>query len=147
MSELIPCPFCGKQPLTRVYTIMYNGATSVLEFSVKCECGIEKRLKLELCGTDFSEVISSINAVIADWNTRTQKERKRGEVGMNLYVVSADTYNGGWGSEITLLGIYDSLEKAEERAKELENKNNFKCKIVEIVMNEKEEKYIGGYIE
>ena len=66
---------------------------------------------------------------------------------MNLYVVSADTYNGDWGFEITLLGIYDSLEKAEERAKELENKNNFKCEIVEIVMNEKEEKYIGGYIE
>ena len=75
MAELLPCPFCGKQPITRVRTIRCDGITSTLEFSVKCECGIEKRLKLELCDTDFSKVISSINAVIADWNTRTPKER------------------------------------------------------------------------
>lgn len=73
--ELEPCPFCGKQPFTRVRTVRCDSITSTLEFSVKCECDIEKRLKLELCDTDFSKVISSINAVIADWNTRTPKER------------------------------------------------------------------------
>ena len=73
--ELEPCPFCGKQPFTRVRTVRCDSITSTLEFSVKCECGIEKRLNLELCDTDFSKVINAISNTFDIWNTRTPKER------------------------------------------------------------------------
>lgn len=65
---------------------------------------------------------------------------------MELYAVTANTYDGGYGAEIALFGIYNSRAKAETRKREVLNKYghaNLEC----INLNADCEKYLGGYIE
>lgn len=66
---------------------------------------------------------------------------------MKVYVIYADTYDGSWGCEISLFGVYDSYENAEKAVKELNNKNKYWYEIEELVVNECEEIYLGGYRE
>ena len=66
---------------------------------------------------------------------------------MKLYVISADTYQDSWGSEISIFGIYNSLEAAENAIKELNKKNDYLYKINEMKLNEINEIYLGGYFE
>ena len=66
---------------------------------------------------------------------------------MKLYVISADTYQDSWGSEISIFGIYDSLEAAENAIKELNKKNDYLYEINEMKLNEINEIYLGGYFE
>lgn len=76
---------------------------------------------------------------------------------MNLYVVTADGWTSGWGTEIYLVGVYDSKEKA---LKVIEENESLYCKmsVVELNKTYKMKKddswgnytnklYLGGYYE
>lgn len=67
---------------------------------------------------------------------------------MKLYVVSADTYESSYGCDISIFGIYDSQEHAENAIKELEKKNDhIRYSTDEMTLNETQEVYLGGYYE
>lgn len=62
---------------------------------------------------------------------------------MKVYVLTADTYEGSWGS--FLFGVFSTKEKAEKRASEM--KLDFhNISIVKIDDND-ERDYLGGYTE
>lgn len=64
---------------------------------------------------------------------------------MKVYVLTADTYDDGWGSEIELFGVFSSEEKAKYYANEMELYN---FDIDKINVDEVGVKiYLGGYIE
>lgn len=63
---------------------------------------------------------------------------------MKVYILTADTYYGGWGCQISLIGVYDSLEKAEKAKRELKYPLS---EINEVDLNEDTDIYLGGYIE
>ena len=76
---------------------------------------------------------------------------------MNLYVVTADGWTSGWGTEIYLVGVYDSEEQA---LKVIEENESLYCKmsVVELNKTYKMKKddswgnytnklYLGGYYE
>lgn len=63
---------------------------------------------------------------------------------MKVYVLTADTYYGGWGREISLIGVYNSLEKAEKAKGKLKYPLS---EINEVDLNEDTNVYLGGYIE
>lgn len=65
---------------------------------------------------------------------------------MKLYVITANTYDSGWGAEITLFGIYSDRAKAETRQREVLNKYG-QADMEYIDLNVDCEKYLGGYIE
>lgn len=64
---------------------------------------------------------------------------------MKVYIVTADTYNRPWGSEIEFFGVFSTKEKAEKRASEMK----LECDdifVVNIDDNNVQE-YLGGYYE
>ena len=64
---------------------------------------------------------------------------------MKVYVLTADTYDDGWGSEIELFGVFSSEEKAKDYANKTELYN---FDIDQINVDEVGVKiYLGGYIE
>lgn len=66
---------------------------------------------------------------------------------MKVFVIYADTYDGSWGCQISLFGIYDSYERAETIVEELIKENRLYYQIKELTMNECKETYLGGYYE
>lgn len=64
---------------------------------------------------------------------------------MKIYVLTADTYDGGYGSSIVLFGVFSTEEKAHEQANELEL-DCYDISPMNIDENE-EPSYLGGYIE
>ena len=66
---------------------------------------------------------------------------------MDLYVVTANTYEDSYGSEITLFGVFDTEEKAKQRVENLARKNEFAFRITEVKMNKGVNEYLGGYYE
>ena len=64
---------------------------------------------------------------------------------MKLYVVTYDGYDGAWGAEIYILGIYDSKEKAKQAIKR--NRGCYLYRIEEMDLNKDSQKYLGGYYE
>ena len=64
---------------------------------------------------------------------------------MKVYVLTADTYNGGWGTEIELFGVFSTEEKAQKQADEMK----LDCYDISPVTIDKNEEpaYLGGYIE
>lgn len=65
---------------------------------------------------------------------------------MKLYVISANTYEGSWGAEINIFGVYDE-EHVQRAFEELEEKYNYFFKVDEINLNERSKTYLGGYFE
>lgn len=65
---------------------------------------------------------------------------------MKLYVISADTYDGSWGSEISIFGVFDE-EHLENALKGLQEKYDYYFEINEVSMNECNAIYLGGYFE
>ena len=65
---------------------------------------------------------------------------------MKVYVLTADTYNRGYGSEISLFGVYEFKEIAEEKMIELSTKGYYP-KITEVKLNKDTDEYLGGYVE
>lgn len=66
---------------------------------------------------------------------------------MKIYIVSADTYSGGYGSEITILGVYSDKERAKEKYQETKNKYVTDVKMSEIDVDSDCNIYLGGYCE
>lgn len=66
---------------------------------------------------------------------------------MDLYVVTANTYEDSYGAEITLFGVFDTEEKAIKRVEELRKKNRFVYMITITQLNQSIEMYLGGYYE
>lgn len=58
MSDLLPCPFCGKVPVLKKEEYLWR-----TDFRVKCSCGVS---------TKSSE---SKKAVTKRWNTRVKETR------------------------------------------------------------------------
>lgn len=65
---------------------------------------------------------------------------------MKLYVISANTYEGSWGAETNIFGVYDE-EHVQKALEELEEKYNYFFKVDEINLNESSKTYLGGYFE
>ena len=62
---------------------------------------------------------------------------------MTVYVVSADTYKGRWGSSIYIFAVCDTMEKAIEEQKKVKGYST----ITEMELNTFKPMYLGGYIE
>lgn len=64
---------------------------------------------------------------------------------MKIYVLTADTYNGGWGSTIELFGVFSTEEKANAKADELK----LTCYDISPMNIDASENpiFLGGYIE
>ena len=61
---------------------------------------------------------------------------------MKVYVLTADTYNQAWGSEISLFGVFSTKEEAEKLADKIQ------CDISIVNIDEVEGPiYLGGYAE
>lgn len=58
-----------------------------------------------------------------------------------VYLVTANTWDGGYGASIHTFGVYSS----EEKAKEVAQKHNGSVNIIEI--DKEINKYLGGYVE
>lgn len=65
---------------------------------------------------------------------------------MKVYVVTADTYNCGYGGDISLFGIFTTQRKAEQRKLDL-LKLGYDVDINETTIDKNCEIYLGGYIE
>ena len=65
---------------------------------------------------------------------------------MKLYVVTADTYNDPYGSEISLLRVTANKSLAEESVKYGESKKWF-VNMDEVEEGEELDVYLGGYYE
>ncbi len=64
---------------------------------------------------------------------------------MRVFVLTADTYDEGYGSSIELFGVFTTKKKANNRASEM--KLDYPTiSVMDIDENEKP-KYLGGYIE
>ena len=74
---------------------------------------------------------------------------------MKVYVVHDDTFGKSWGCEETLLGVYSTKEKAQERIMASYKERNIKCVfddeydlcIDEVELDQDVEVYLGGYTE
>ena len=73
--ELRECPFCGEMPFTRVCVTKWSCCSAEIQCSVKCRCGINKTVSLELCDTDFNKVIQAMELVTIDWNRRAGEDK------------------------------------------------------------------------
>lgn len=65
---------------------------------------------------------------------------------MKVYVVTADTYNDNYGTEISLFGIFTTKIKAKQRKLDL-SKLGYDVDINETTIDKKCEIFLGGYIE
>ncbi|MGV9027462.1 DUF7336 domain-containing protein [Lactococcus lactis] len=65
--------------------------------------------------------------------------------GMKVYILTADTYCGNWGSDIDFFGVFSTEEKAKKQANEMEL-DYYDIHQVNIDETGKQI-YLGGYIE
>lgn len=65
---------------------------------------------------------------------------------MKVYVVTADTYNDDYGTDISLFGIFTTQRKAEQRKLDL-SKLGYDVDINETTVDKNCEIYLGGYVE
>lgn len=65
---------------------------------------------------------------------------------MKLYVISADTYNDSWGSQISIFGVFDE-EHVYDALEELQKEYDYYFEVNEISLNERNETYLGGYFD
>lgn len=79
-GELLPCPFCGEKPATRV-----KAKAQCYEMSIICfKCGTSRIHQVDFCDTEFSKLYDGMILAIKFWNTRapilTPEQIKRLEV-------------------------------------------------------------------
>lgn len=65
---------------------------------------------------------------------------------MKLYVVTANTYNDGYGAVIELLRVADNLDDAMESVEYAKSKGWYASMEV-LSLNVPTRRYLGGYIE
>ncbi|ARM66702.1 hypothetical protein AM4_043 [Lactococcus phage AM4] len=77
--------------------------------------------------------------------TNAPTQPTKGEMKMKVYVLTADTYNGPWGSEIEFFGVFSTKEKAQKRASEMK----LDCPDISVVNVDENDVqgYLGGYYE
>ena len=84
MAELLPCPFCGeipyieRKPLWKEYGGSAHGYYGCFEYDIRChKCGCN----IPLSGNDtvYRKDEEARQNAIKAWNTRTPKERVKGE--------------------------------------------------------------------
>lgn len=72
MNELKRCPFCGSIPGTEVRVTQMGGGTDHVDFSIVCECGIYKTVRLKIARTAvFLDVEKAMQDVQNAWNQRS----------------------------------------------------------------------------
>ena len=63
-----------------------------------------------------------------------------------IYVVTADTHTGGWGSWCELLRVADNKVDRDESINFAKNRG-WGVNVIEVVLNKRVREFIGGYIE
>ena len=72
-TKLKPCPFCGKEPITKV-KVCSGMIASEIKYSVECEyCGINIGAYITTCDS-FDNAQSAMNRAIEDWNRRVDND-------------------------------------------------------------------------
>ena len=72
-TKLKPCPFCGKEPTTKV-KVCKGMIASEIKYSVECEyCGINIGAYITTCDS-FDNAQSAMNRAIEDWNRRVDND-------------------------------------------------------------------------
>lgn len=75
-TKLKPCPFCGKEPTTKV-KVCKGMIASGIKYSVECEyCGINIGEYITTCDS-FDNAQSAMNRAIEDWNRRVDNSEMR----------------------------------------------------------------------
>lgn len=65
---------------------------------------------------------------------------------MKLYVISADTYDDSYGSQISIFGVYDK-DHVDIALKGLQEKYDYYFEVNEVNLNECKDIYLGSYFE
>ena len=65
---------------------------------------------------------------------------------MKVFIVTADTHNDYYGSEISLFGVFTTKQKAEQRKADL-SKLGYHADVIETQLDKICKIYLGGYIE
>ena len=75
-AKLKPCPFCGKEPATKVK--VYEGiSSSKIKYSVECEyCGIDIGAYIKPY-VSFNNAQSAMDRAIEYWNRRVDNSEVR----------------------------------------------------------------------
>ena len=70
---LLPCPFCGENPSTRVRV-----KAQCFEMSVVCfKCGMSRTVQVDICDTEFDKLQTGMMLAKKSWNTRAPILSKR----------------------------------------------------------------------
>ena len=70
-TDLKLCPFCGQKPMTNIYCSRYGGDGMILNFQIKCECGVNRGYsKLMRNDSTFNDYVEMMNATYKLWNER-----------------------------------------------------------------------------
>ena len=65
---------------------------------------------------------------------------------MKVFILTADTHNDYYGSEISLFGVFTTKQKAEQRKADL-SKLGYHADVNETQLDKICEIYLGGYVE
>ena len=65
---------------------------------------------------------------------------------MKIYVISANTYEGSWGAQISIFGVFDE-DHVHDALEELQKEYDYFFETNEVNLNECNETYLGGYFE
>ena len=116
------------------------------EIAVKTSGGYKsyniKTGKLTNCNNFVFDIGEEFFFVIPTNKKGRNKENKY----MRLYVVSADTYNASWGTQISIFGVFNENHLADA-LEELQQKYNYNFEVNEANLNECTDIYLGGYLE
>ena len=75
MDELARCPFCGMIPGTEVFVTQKGGGEDHIDFSIRCDCGIHRTVRLKIRNTAcFMDVEKAMKEVVDAWNCRYDPE-------------------------------------------------------------------------
>lgn len=75
-TKLKPCPFCGKEPITKV-KVCSGTYASEIRYSVECKyCDVSIGAYITTCDS-FNNAQSAMNRAIEDWNRRTDNSEVR----------------------------------------------------------------------
>ena len=75
-TKLKPCPFCGKEPITKV-KVCSGISSSEIKYSVECEyCGIGIGAYITTCDS-FNNAQSAMDRAIEYWNRRVDNSEMR----------------------------------------------------------------------
>lgn len=65
-GDLLLCPFCRKDPSTRIIL-----KDKFIQLSVVCfKCGVSMSLDLEICDSTFDDIRIALETITSKWNTR-----------------------------------------------------------------------------